>query len=114
MHLTAFGGTPTDLFHGVIAESQSFPPTLNVSEAQFMYDALVERVGCANSTDSLACLRALDINTLQDNNIAIPLPGRSSPPLFLYNAIVDGDFLPDLPFKLFDEGKFVKVPSVFG
>ena len=114
LHLTAFGGAPTDLFHGVIGESQSFPPMFNVSESQFMYDALVERVGCSNSTDSLACLRAVDIGTLQSNNIAIPFPGRNNSALFPYNAIVDGDFLPDLPFRLFDEGNFVKVPSVFG
>ncbi|EJD02747.1 triacylglycerol lipase [Fomitiporia mediterranea MF3/22] len=114
LHLTAFGGAPTDLFHGVIGESQSFPPVFNVSEAQFQYDALSSRVGCANSTDSLACLRALDISILQENNIAIPFPGRINPPNFLYNAIRDGSFIPDFPFSLFAQGKFVKVPSVFG
>ncbi|KAL5528651.1 hypothetical protein ACEPAF_7787 [Sanghuangporus sanghuang] len=114
LHLTAFSGASTDLFHAVIAESQSFPPILTVSGAQFEYDALVERVGCANSTDSLACLRALNISTLQNNNIAIPFPGRDNPPNFLYGAIVDGNFLPDVPFRLFEEGKFVRVPSVFG
>ena len=114
LHLTAFAGAPTNLFHGVIGGSQSFPPILTVPEAQFQYDALAERVGCANSTDSLACLRALDISTLQNNNIAIPFPGRDNPPNFLYNAIVDGSFLPDVPFRLFEEGKFVRVPSVFG
>lgn len=114
LQMTAFSGAETDLFQGVIAESQSFPPTLTVPEAQFQYDALVERVGCANSTDSLTCLRAVDISVLQNDNFAIPLPGRNHTPVFLYNTIVDGDFLSDFPYNLFLQGKFVKVPSVFG
>ncbi|KAH8119021.1 Alpha/Beta hydrolase protein [Phellopilus nigrolimitatus] len=114
LHLTAFSGAPTNLFHAVIAESQSFPTTLTVSQAQFQYDALAERVGCANESDTLACLRATNISTLQKDNIAIPFPGRENPPDFLYNAIVDGDFLVDFPFNLFAQGKFIKVPSVFG
>ena len=112
--MTAYGGKSTDLFHAVIAESQSFPPTFTVSEAQFQYNALAERTGCLSATDSLQCLRDLDISDLQNNNIAIPFPGRNSTPVFLYNAIVDGDFLPDYPYVLFQQGKFVKVPSVFG
>lgn len=112
--MLAFSGATTDLFQGVIGESQSFPPTRTVPEAQFQYDALVERIGCANSTNSLECLRAVDISGLQNGNIAIPFPGRNNTPNFLYNAIVDGDFLSDFPYKLFSQGKFVKVPSVFG
>ena len=114
LQLTAFGGRDTDLFHAVIAESQSFPPIFTVSEAQFQYDALAERTGCSDATDSLQCLRDLDISDLQNNNIAIPFPGRNNTPNFLYNAILDGDLIPDYPYVLFQQGKFVKVPSVFG
>jgi carboxylesterase type B len=114
VHLTAFGGAPTNLFHGVIAESQSFPPIFNVSFIQFAYDALVNRTGCTNETDTLACLRGLDIATLQNASIAIPYPGRHNTPNFLYGAIVDGSLIPDIPYNLFLAGKFVDVPSVFG
>lgn len=88
--------------------------TLTVIQAQFQYDTLVSRTGCANATDTLACLRSLDISILQNNNKDIPFPGRTNAPDFTYNAIVDGDFLADFPFNLFAQGKFVKVPSVFG
>lgn len=114
LQMTAFGGAPTNLFQAVIGESQSFPTTLTVPQAQFQYDALVQRVGCANASDTLACLRSTPISVLQNANIAIPFPGRNLPPDFLYNAVIDGSFLIDFPFRLFSEGKFVKVPSVFG
>lgn len=114
LHLIAFGETTTDLFHGVIAESQSFPTLLTVPQSQFVYDALVERVGCEDAEDTLACLRGLDISVLQGNNTNIPFPGRTNPPNFLYGSTLDGKFLVDLPFNLFAEGKFIKVPSVFG
>ncbi|KAI5118841.1 hypothetical protein M0805_006161 [Coniferiporia weirii] len=114
LHLTAYSGKPTVLFHAVIAESQSFPTILTVPQAQFQYDALIDRVSCASAKDTLACLRATDISILQGNNTVIPFPGRQNPPNFLYNAIVDGDFLTDFPYNLFMQGKFIKVPSVFG
>ncbi|KAH8119020.1 triacylglycerol lipase [Phellopilus nigrolimitatus] len=114
LHLAAFSGAPTNLFHAVIAESQSFPTTQTVSQAQFQYDVLVERVGCANESDTLACLRATNITTLQKHSAAIPFRGRKKPPVFSYNAVVDGNFLVDFPYNLFTQGKFIKVPSVFG
>lgn len=114
LQMTAFGGAPTNLFQAVIGESQSFPTTLTVPQAQFQYDALVQRVGCANASDTLACLRSTPVSIFQNANIAIPFPGRNLPPDFLYNAVIDGSFLIDFPFRLFSEGKFVKVPSVFG
>ena len=114
VHLTAFGGADTDLFAGVIAESQSFPPIFNVSGSQFAYDALVARTNCTSETDTLACLRALDSATLQNASIAIPYPGRNDTPNFLYGAVVDGDLIPDIPYILFMNGEFVDVPSVFG
>lgn len=83
-------------------------------QSQFIYDALVERTGCSSAEDSLACLRGLDISVLQGNNTNMPLPGRTNPPNFLYGSILDGKFLVDIPFKLFAEGRFIKVPSVFG
>ncbi|EKM56747.1 uncharacterized protein PHACADRAFT_207938 [Phanerochaete carnosa HHB-10118-sp] len=114
IHLTAYGGVHTDLFHGVIAESQSFPPVFNVSGNQYAYDALVERTGCNNESDTLACLRALDIAVLQNASVVISYPGRNNTPNYLYGAAVDGDLIPDIPYNLFAQGKFVDVPSVFG
>lgn len=116
LHLTSFNGRPTNLFHATIAESQSFPTQLNVSQAEFQFTALTERVGCSNSDKiaALRCLRSLDVSTLQNANIKIPFPGRTQPPNFLYSPVIDGLLLPDFTIKLFEQGKFVKIPLAFG
>jgi len=57
LHLTAFGGRNDNLFHAAAAESVSAGRVLNVEQSQYQYDALIQRTGCANTTNSLACLR---------------------------------------------------------
>ena len=79
-----------------------------------MYDAFAERVGCDGEDDTLACLRNQDVATLQNASISTPFPGRNGTPNYLYGAVVDGDLIPEIPYKLFKEGKLVNVPSVFG
>lgn len=116
LHLTSFNGQPTNLFHAAIAESQSFPTQLQVSQAEFQFTALTQRVGCGNSNRSVSlnCLRQVDISTLQNANIKIPFPGRPRTPNFLYSPVIDGSLLPDFTFKLFSQGKFVRIPLAFG
>ncbi|KAI2791527.1 hypothetical protein POX_c04388 [Penicillium oxalicum] len=112
--LSAYGGRDDKLFVGAAAESQSFANMLNASTSQFAYDRLAARTGCDKSLDSLACLRKLDINALQAQNIVSPYPGAPGNPLYLYGPTVDGDLVPDYTLKLFNEGKFIKVPVIFG
>ena len=115
LHLTAYGGIPTNLFHAAIAESQGFGMVLNVDQAQYQYTALINRVGCQNDTDTLACLRALNIEKLQNAAFEIPYAGHSTLPLFMYGPVVDGIFLPDLQHRLFEQGRFMRnIPVVFG
>lgn len=112
--LSAYGGRDDGLFHATIAESQSFAPMLTIDESQFAYDNLVSRTGCSTAMDTLACLRGLDIATLQRENIATPLPGAQEPPLFFYGPMVDGDLVPDYTYRMFEEGRFLEVPVIFG
>ncbi|KAL4883635.1 Alpha/Beta hydrolase protein [Aspergillus karnatakaensis] len=114
LHLSAHNGRDDGLFHAAAAESQSFAPMLTVDETQFAYDNLVTRTGCNSAADTLACLRSLDIATLQRANIITPLPGAREPPLYLYGPVVDGDLIPDYTYRLFEEGHFIKVPVIFG
>ncbi|KAI0689779.1 triacylglycerol lipase [Cytidiella melzeri] len=114
VHLTAYGGKPTNLFQGVAAESLSFPELFNITSSQFMYDGFVERTGCAGTADTLACLRGSDVAVLQNASVDTPLPGRTNPPNFLYGATIDGDLIPEVPFKLWQGGKIVNVPAIFG
>ncbi|KAL2854316.1 Alpha/Beta hydrolase protein [Aspergillus pseudoustus] len=112
--LSAYNGRDDGLFHAAAAESQSFAAMYTVDEAQFAYDDLVDRTGCNIAADTLDCLRNLDIETLQSQNIATPLPGALEPPLYFYAPVVDGDLVPDYTYRLFEEGRFIRVPVIFG
>ena len=115
LQLAAYGGRDDGLFHASAAESQSFGAQLTISESQYQYDGLVSRTGCSSAKDTLACLRALDINVLAANNINMPTPGGGGgDPVYMYSNVIDGTFTPDYTYKLFAEGKFVKVPMIFG
>ena len=113
LQLAAYGGRDDNLFHGSIAESQSFGALRTVSESQYQYDDLVQRTKCAGS-DTLGCLRKLDITTLQTQNIVTRFPDTTVDPLFTYNPTLDHDFIQDYTFNLFSSGKFVKVPAIYG
>lgn len=66
LHLLTNGGDTEGLFQAAIMESGS--PTSLVDtpvEAQQFYDALVQGLGCANSTDTLNCLRQVPFASLK-------------------------------------------------
>lgn len=118
LQVAAYGGRDDKLFRQTAAESQSFGAIRTVAESQYQYDALVKRTKCAKSqtgsSDTLACLRKLDINVLQHQNINTPFPGQDRKPLFPYNPTLDHDFLTDVTIALYDQGKFVNVPAIYG
>lgn len=114
----AYGGRNDGLFHAIAAESQSFAALRTVSESQYQYDQLVDRTGCSaaktGSSNTLACLRALKIETLDKHNIKTQFPGTNELPLFAYNPTLDLDFIQDYPLNLFESGRFIKVPAIYG
>ncbi|KAM5506867.1 hypothetical protein McanMca71_001772 [Microsporum canis] len=112
--LTAHGGRDDNLFHGAIAGSPSFGTTLSNHDSQYLYDSLAKRTGCDTHEDSLACLRELNVNKLQEQNLGVPLPDSSGPPLFAYSPVVDGDLIQDSFYNLFNQGKIIDVPTVMG
>ena len=114
-HLVAYGGRDDKLFHSVLMQSASVPPTRDVASSQFQYDNLVGRTSCKGSEDTLGCLRKLSTEDIMKGAINEPFPdGAGGKPVFFYNGVLDGDFIPDIPLKLFEEGKFIKVPTVLG
>ena len=114
LQLAAYGGRDDKLFHQAAAESQSFGAVRTVEESQYQYDELIKRVKCDGSGDTLACLREIPIASLQYQNINTPFPGQRRKPLFPYNPTLDHDFLPDVTIALFQKGKFVNVPTIYG
>ncbi|KAK2784684.1 hypothetical protein FQN52_008912 [Onygenales sp. PD_12] len=111
--LTAFGGEGVPMFHAAAAGSPSFGTQLTVKESQYMYDTLVSRTKCKGK-NSLACLRKLDIKTLQKHNKDSPLPGAKGTPLYMYSPTIDGDIIHDITYRLLGAGRFKRVPTIFG
>jgi carboxylesterase type B len=62
----------------------------------------------------LKCLRTVDIDTLQQQNIKIPYPSGVSPPLYPYGPTIDNALVSNYTFSLFGAGKFTKIPVIFG
>ena len=115
LHLSAYGGRDDGLFHAAAAESQSFGAQLTVSESQYQYDALVNRTGCGDASDTLQCLRNLDVAVIAENNIVIPTPGGGGGnPDYMYSNVIDGTFTPDYTYNMYAQGKFIKIPVIFG
>jgi acetylcholinesterase len=118
MHLAAYGGRNDQLFVGGMSESIFLPAQPFVGELEYQFDRVVSQTGCGEvaSAEQMACLRSKDVSLLQAANVAQAFPGRTEPPmpLFYWTPCVDGEFLQDLPYRLFEKGQFVSVPMIFG
>ncbi|KAL6866461.1 hypothetical protein ACO1O0_002572 [Amphichorda felina] len=111
-HMTSENGTDRGLFHGAMAQSASFAATLTVEESQYQFNQFAIRLGC--TTDTMRCLRRKTADQIQEVNINIPLPGGASPPLYQWLPVLDYDFITDYTYRALAQGKFIKVPTVFG
>ena len=58
---------------------------------------------CSSAQDTLECLRAVDINSLQNVNIDISNSGFFG--TFVFVPVVDGNFITDRPTELLKAGK---------
>ena len=118
LQLAAYGGRDDKLFHAAIAQSASFGPVLDVAESQYQYNYLVHRLGCTDAHDTLGCLRSKPAAEIQLKNINIPYPDSPNTgerkPKFMWNPVIDNDILQDHTYRAFREGKFVRVPAIFG
>ena len=111
--MTAYEGTGTNYFIGAILESPFLPTHRTVADTEFLYGDFVSSLGCADSADQMACLRALDINTLQNSDVNVPFANGPGPvPNWTWLPVIDGDLSTDLLENLFADGKFWKVPMI--
>ncbi|KAB8336696.1 hypothetical protein FH972_021006 [Carpinus fangiana] len=117
MQLLAYNATNENLFQAALIESGASSTIYTVEESQFEFDKLANRTGCNQAAGgAFACLRDLNVTTLQNstNSQPIALPGRSGLPVYTYNPMIDKDFLVDYPTKMFDKGQYVRVPLLVG
>lgn len=115
-HLIAYGATKeTDLFRAAIAQSGSGNSLIVPNNEYFqpVYDNLVNSTNCNTASDTLECLRNVPYETIVPLILNAPSPLQG---LFrvAFGPTLDGDLIPDLPFRLFKQGKFVRVPVIAG
>ncbi|EED14541.1 carboxylesterase, putative [Talaromyces stipitatus ATCC 10500] len=106
-HLTAYGGriVGKPLFKGAIAQSPFLVP-------EYPYpNSYVNSVAKYGNVSSIADLQSMSSTDLQTLNALVvgntPVFGT-----FTFGVTVDGDYVPDLPGKLLQQGKFDKTVYV--
>ncbi|KAL9616765.1 MAG: hypothetical protein Q9160_008390 [Pyrenula sp. 1 TL-2023] len=106
-------GTPQPKFAGAIAQSPSSPPVLTVSQSLYQWNSVVGQSGCKGD-DIIGCLRDKSQDDILKYSNSIPYDGRTHAPIYMWNPVVDGSIVPDLPFNVFSKGAVNKVPAIFG
>ncbi|KAG1724378.1 Alpha/Beta hydrolase protein [Suillus paluster] len=77
-HIFAHGGnTQPPLFKAAMTSSTYLPSQYNYNDRipEMLYNMVVNGTNCSSSSDTLSCLRAADVNTLQTLNHNINLNG---------------------------------------
>lgn len=102
-----------------MGESPFFPTQPLVSELEWQFDRYLNATGCSytyggSADEAMGCLRSQSTATLQAANVASSYPGQVASPLFYFTPSIDGDFIRDYPYNLFDQGRFVDIPVMFG
>jgi acetylcholinesterase len=112
MQLIAYDGQSQGLFNGAILQSGSpIAKFNNAAGWQPYFDALVQKTGCSDAADRLACLRELPWQTLSDIFSGKTPLSVAAPTL---SAVIDGDFMTAQGTDLLKQGKFMHVPLLTG
>ncbi|KAM0273601.1 hypothetical protein ACHAQH_008230 [Verticillium albo-atrum] len=88
-------------FAGGIVESGGWVTMRTMDQGQGQYDCLAKEKGCADSADSLSCLRALNQSAVRSSSC-------------WFNPGIDGELFADSMVNLFRTGKYTKVPTIWG
>ncbi|EPS45987.1 hypothetical protein H072_45 [Dactylellina haptotyla CBS 200.50] len=105
----AYNGRDDGLFRGAIMQSGSpvmYRPFPFPDTNQKNYDAVIEATGCAEASDSLQCLRAVDVELL--NKALNTTSGME------FQPVIDGEFITSLGSQALLSGRYVKVPTIVG
>ncbi|KAH7928320.1 alpha/beta-hydrolase [Leucogyrophana mollusca] len=104
-HIVAHeGNTQPPLFRAGITSS-TFQPSqyyYNDRIPQMYYNETVTYTGCSSSSDTLACLRAVNVTTLEDANNY--LAGTAFWGTYVFAPVVDGTFIVERPSATLAKG----------
>ncbi|KAH8815335.1 carboxylesterase [Xylogone sp. PMI_703] len=95
-HVIANGGkTNPPLFSKALTSSPYWPKTYNYDapEAQAIYDNFVDLAGCSGATDTLACLKQTDVQTLRTASLTISGSHTYNTSSYTWSPVIDGKFL---------------------
>lgn len=126
LHTVAHGGRDDGLFVGAVAESVFVPTLPTCIDVAYKFWRAVH-AACGETEvftvpEALACLRRRPIELLQHlanmpstfrfhRNATTEGPDTAG---FYWGPCVDGDLITDRPSVLFRQGKFVRVPMLYG
>ncbi|KAL1890961.1 hypothetical protein Sste5346_007958 [Sporothrix stenoceras] len=126
LHTVAHGGRDDGLFVGAAAESVFVPTLPSCKDVAYKFWRAVH-AACGEKEvftvpEALACLRKKPVEQLQRHanvpssfryhrNATAEGPGSAG---FYWGPCVDGDLITDRPSVLFQQGKFVRVPMLYG
>lgn len=99
-------------FAGAVAQSPSSPPVFTVAQSVNQWNHVVSQSNCKG--DILQCLRSKSQDEILQYSNKVPYDGRSNAPIYMWNPVIDGWIVPDIPFNLFNKGSFHKVPTILG
>ncbi|CAG9985167.1 unnamed protein product [Clonostachys byssicola] len=101
----SYDGRDDKLFRGAILESGGVTGAQihDLSYYNTPYENFTRGAGCWTASDKLACLRALDQDTIYKAQQSLT-----------WNPIIDGYFLTGYPSQLMREDKFNPVPMIIG
>ncbi|KAG0692418.1 Alpha/Beta hydrolase protein, partial [Suillus ampliporus] len=105
-HVVAHGGnTQPPLFRAAMTSSPVMIPQYNYNDRipEMLYSEVVDGTNCSSSSDTLSCLRAADVNTLQTLNVNISLNAFYGTVLFA--PVVDGTFIVERPTVTISKGR---------
>jgi carboxylesterase type B len=110
--LVAYGGTKPVSFQRAIAQSQIFEPGITANYSRDATRLVVDEVDCDgaafDSSDTIACLRALDMQTLLNASVDTYTDDTAHNSGDIWLPAVDGDLLPAAPSQLVATGKFAR------
>ncbi|KAF9544962.1 alpha/beta-hydrolase [Agrocybe pediades] len=106
-HVVANGGfTFPPLFRAAMTSSTFLPSQYKYNDPipELLYSEAVSQTNCSSATNTLDCLRLVDVNTLQAANVKISQGGFFG--TFVFVPVVDGTFITDRPTRLLQHRRF--------
>ncbi|KAL6712505.1 hypothetical protein ACN47E_000382 [Coniothyrium glycines] len=91
----ATGNRNKEFFTKAMISSPFWPKTYRYDSdwAEALYQQTLQDVGCANSTDEIACLKTADLQALRDSGLELSTSQQYTTASFTYGPVIDDKFL---------------------